>query len=111
MDTPEPRSFAERFAKSATKSAAKPRSQLDQLIARNPHLVHKITAKDTNGNPAYYFVYVQASRERAFLAALSGTGTGIIDLEDYGRTIASCYGNVPDEKTKALLKEKYGFDV
>lgn len=109
MDTPDPPSFAERFAKPATKPAAKPRSQADQLIARNPHLVHKVTAKDTNGNPAYYVVYVQASRERAFLEAFSAPG--IIDLEDYGRVIASCYGNVPDERTKAFLKETYGFEV
>jgi hypothetical protein len=109
MDSPEPRSFTERFAKPAAKATAKPRSQADQLIARNPQLVHKITAKDTNGNPAYYVIYVQASRERAFLEALSGKG--IIDLEDYGRILASCFGNAPDEKTKAFLKETYGFEV
>jgi hypothetical protein len=34
-----------------------------------------------------------------------------MDLEDYGEVIASCYGETPDEKTRAFLKEKYGFDV
>ncbi|HRK69843.1 MAG TPA: hypothetical protein PKY73_20030 [Hyphomonas sp.] len=105
MDKSEPQSFAERFAK----PAAKPRSQADQLIAKSGHLVHKLKAKDTTGRWAYYFVYVERAKEKAFLAAIEGDG--IIQLEDYGRVVASCYGEEPDEETKAFLKEKYGFDV
>ena len=105
MDKSEPQSFAERFAK----PPANPRSQIDHLIAKSGHLVHKLKAKDTTGRWAYYFVYVERAKERAFLAALEGGG--ITDLEDYGRVIASCYGEEPDERTRAFLKEKYGFDV
>lgn len=105
MDKSEPQSFAERFAK----PAAKPRSQADQLIAKSGHLVHKIKAKDTTGRWAYYFVYVERAKEKAFLEALKSSG--IIHLEEYGRVIASCYGEESDEKTRAFLKDKYGFDV
>ena len=35
----------------------------------------------------------------------------MIDLEDFGRVIASNYGEQPTETTRTFLKEKYGFDV
>lgn len=105
MHPPQPQSFAERFAS----PPATPRSQADQLIARSGHLIHKLKAKDTTGRWASYFVYVERAREQAFLAALKSGG--IIDLEAHGRILASCYGEEPDEKTRAFLKEKYGFDV
>lgn len=105
MDKPGPRSFTERFAR----PESKPRSHADELIAQNGHLVHKLKAKDTTGRWAYYFVYVERAKETAFLTAIEGDG--IMDLETYGRVIASCYGEEPDEKTRAFLKETYGFDV
>jgi hypothetical protein len=72
-------------------------------------LIHKLKAKDTTGRWAYYFVYVERAKEPAFLAAIKGDGT--IDLSDYGRIIASCYGEAPDQATRDFLKETYGFDV
>ncbi len=110
MDKPEPGSFAARFAKPGAGSAPPaPRSHADQLIARSGHLIHKLKAKDTTGRWAYYFVYVEAAKERAFLAAIDGDG--IINLEDYGRVIASCYGETPSEEIRTFLREKYGFEV
>lgn len=85
------------------------RSYTDKLIARSGHLVHKLKAKDTTGRWAYYFVLVQPAKEPFFLKAIEGDGT--IDLEDYGRVIASCYGEEPTQEVKDFLKEKYGFDV
>ena len=108
MDKSEPGSFAARFAKPAAASA-KPRSQADQLIARNGHLIHKLKAQDTTGRWADYFIYVERSKEPAFLAAIKGDGT--IDLSDYGRIIASCYGEEPNQEIRDFLKETYGFDV
>lgn len=110
MDKPEPGSFAARFAKSPAGSAPpKPRSHADQHIARSGHLIHKLKAKDTTGRWAYYFVYVEGAKERAFLAAIDGDG--IINLEEYGRVIASCYGEEPSQEIRDFLKDKYGFDV
>jgi len=98
--------------KQGSSSASRPpvrRSHLDSEIARSGHLVHKLKAKDTTGRWAFYFVYVPALREQQFLDALHGDGT--IDLETYGKVIASCYGEGPSEEVCAFLKEKYGFNV
>jgi hypothetical protein len=86
-----------------------PRSAVDQLIARSPHLIHKLSATDTTGRRAYYFVYIPANREAAFTEALKQPQT--IQLEDYGKVIASCYGDAPTEEIRQFLKDKYGFDV
>lgn len=85
------------------------RSFVDQIIAKKGHLIHKLKAKDSTGRWAYYFVLVEAPREQAFLKAIEGDG--MIDLEDFGKVVASCYGETPNDETKKFLKEKYGFDV
>lgn len=85
------------------------RSYTDKLIGRSGHLIHKLKAKDTTGRWAYYFVYVPAGKEQLFLRAIDGDGT--VDLEDYGKVIASCYGEEPTQEIKDFLKEKYGFSV
>jgi hypothetical protein len=85
------------------------RSFVDKLIAQKGHLVHKLKAKDSTGRWAYYFVLVEAPREQAFMDALNSQES--IDLEDFGKVIASCYGEEPNEQVKQLLKEKYGFEV
>jgi hypothetical protein len=90
-------------------SAPKRRSMVDRLIAGQGHLIHKLKAKDTTGRWAYYFVLVIEAREPAFLKAIEGDGT--IDLEDYGKVVASCYGEEPTAEVKEYLKSKYGFDV
>jgi hypothetical protein len=48
-------------------------------------------------------------QEAGFMRAISGDG--MIDLEDHGSVIASCYGEVPTRDVRDLLKEKYGFEV
>lgn len=85
------------------------RNFVDQIIAKKGHLIHKLKAKDTTGRWAYYFVLVESPRETAFLKAIEGDGT--IDLEDFGKVIASCYGEEPNAEIKKYLKDKYGFDV
>jgi len=72
-------------------------------IARMGHLIHKLKAKDSTGKPAYYFVLVEPPHEEAFLEAIEGDG--VIDLEHFGKVIASCYGETPNPDTRAFLKE------
>ena len=84
-------------------------SYVDKQIANRGSEIHKIKAKDSTGHWAYYFVLVEQSKERRFLAALDSSQT--IDLENYGKVIASCYGEEPSEKLKKFLREKYGFIV
>lgn len=81
----------------------------DTVVSRSGHLIHKLKAKDTTDRWAYYFVLVAPDREQAFLRAIEGKG--VIDIEDFGTVIASCYGEEPSAETKAYLKAKYGFNV
>jgi hypothetical protein len=85
------------------------RSLLDAEIARAGHRVHKLKAKDSSGRWAYYFVLVDPSVENNFLAAIEGAG--MVDLEDYGIVIASCFGEEPTQDIKRSLKDRYGFNV
>lgn len=84
-------------------------TNMSEYIAKRGHLVHKLKAKDSTGRWAYYFVLVEIDLEQAFLQALESNKS--INLDDYGKVVASCYGQEPDKRTKALLKEKYGFIV
>lgn len=84
-------------------------SFVDKLIAKKGHLIHKLKAKDSTGRWAYYFVLVEPPREQAFLDALDSNES--IDLEDFGKVIASNYGEEPSEDVKKMLKDKYGFDI
>ena len=88
---------------------AEERSFVDKIIAKKAHLVHKLKAKDSTGRWAYYFILVEPPREKAFMEAIGGDG--MIDLEEYGKVIASCYGEEPNEEVKQFLKDKYDFDV
>lgn len=81
----------------------------DSFVAQNGHLVHKLKAKDTTGQWAYYFVLVEPRNEAAFLTAIEGSG--VLDLEAYGYVIASSYGEFPPESTRTYLKDRYGFEV
>ncbi len=82
----------------------------DIIISRSAHLVHKIKAKDSTGEWAYYFVHVLPHNEDAFLEQLDQKD-GIIDLEDYGVVIASNYGETPSPEVKAFLKTRYDFSI
>lgn len=85
------------------------RSFVDQIIAKKGHLIHKLKAKDSTGRWAYYFVLVEAPREAQFLKAIKGDG--MVDLEEFGKIIASCYGEIPSDEVRTFLKDKYGFEV
>lgn len=84
-------------------------ANMTEYISKRGHLIHKLKAKDSTGRWAYYFILVEEDLEKAFLEALESDES--IDLEDYGRVVASCYGEGADENTRRMLKEKYGFDV
>ncbi len=83
---------------------------MDKLISKKGHLIHKFRATDTTGEQAYYYVLMELQKELAFNRALE-TGSGTINFADFGKVIASCYGEHPTEEVKKFLKDKYGFDV
>ncbi|TKT85254.1 hypothetical protein [Dyadobacter frigoris] len=84
-------------------------NHIDKLIANNGQYVHKIKAKDTTGRWAYYFIYVPPHKEVVFIQALKRSR--VIDLEDYGTVIGSCYGTEPDETVRQYLLDKYNFSI
>lgn len=81
----------------------------DRRVANKGHLIHKLKAKDSTGRWAYYFVLVAPSIEDAFLRALSVDET--VDLEDFGKVVASCYGEAPTQEIIDYLYEKYNFKI
>jgi hypothetical protein len=81
----------------------------ERQISRKGHLIHKLKAKDTTGRWAYYFVLVTPDTETEFLESIEEDGT--IDLEDYGKVVASCSGEEPNQEVKDYLRQKYGFQV
>lgn len=82
---------------------------VSRYIAKRGHLIHKLKAKDSTGRWAYYFILVRPSSEQEFLQALKSNRE--IDLEKYGFLVASNYGEAPSEEVRAMLKEKYDFNV
>ena len=57
---------------------------------------------------AFYYVLVERTKLDAFLRAFE---SDCMELTDYGKIIASCYGEEPTQEIKDFLKEKYDFDV
>lgn len=86
-----------------------PTSFADRIIASKGSLIHKLKAKDSTGEWAYYFLLVEAAKEQEFTKSVKEQT--VSNLEAYGKIIASCYGEEPSDEVKQLLKEKYGFDV
>jgi len=87
----------------------KKKSFVDQIISKKGHLIHKLKAKDSTGRWAYYFVLVEPTQEKSFMDAIQGDG--MIDLESFGKVIASCYGEEPTQEIKDYLNERYGFEL
>lgn len=85
-------------------------SFVDKEIAKKPHLIHEVRAVDnSNGQVALYYVYVEPHQTTSFVEALAGGGD--INLEQYGRVLAACYGDKPTVKVRATLKDRYGVEL
>lgn len=69
------------------------------------HEVHALTARDITKRHAYYLVHVPAHKEKRFLAAMESSGD--MDLEDYGRVIASEYQAAFREKQDQLYRDYF----
>ena len=82
---------------------------VDTYIAQHADRIHRLKAKDSTGQWAYYFVLVKSSLEKKFIAALREEQS--FNLEDFGLVIDSCYGNKPDQAVKDRLLNKYGFVI
>jgi hypothetical protein len=93
----------------ANSTSSQESKYVDRQVAERGHLIHQIKAKDSTGSWAYYFILISPNSEQEFLQSLDSGES--IDLENYGKIIASCYGEEPSKKIRNFLKEKYGFNV
>ena len=80
---------------------------MDHLIRSRSDLCFQVMGKDTTGRTAWYFVLIDKEKKDQFLAHKPGDS---YDLADYGKIIASGYGEEVPDDVKEMLKEKYGFD-
>ena len=83
---------------------------LDKVVSKKGHLIHKYKAIDETGRQAYYFILIEPHKKHVFDRALQ-SDSEMLNFNDYGKVIASCYGDKPTEEVKKILKEKYDFDV
>jgi hypothetical protein len=86
------------------------RSYTDEVIARRKHMIRRFKAKDTTGQWACYFVVVLPHQEHSFMNAMT-RGDEIINLDDYCRVIASCYGERPTDEVKEMMRERFDYEV
>lgn len=80
---------------------------MDHLIRSRSDMCYQVMGKDTTGRTAWYFVLVDKEKKDQFLGHKPGDS---YDLADYGKIIASGYGEEVPDDVKEMLKEKYGFD-
>ncbi len=82
-------------------------SFMDHLIRSRSDLCYQVMGKDTTNRTAWYFILVDKDKKEQFLGHKPGDS---YDLADYGKIVASGYGDEVPEDVKEMLKEKYGFD-
>lgn len=76
----------------------------------SPHkltFIHRIRAKDVDGRWAHFFVLVNSEDEQDFIESMCGIGA--IDLDEYGKVVASYYEDEPSDDILAYLRDKYGY--
>ncbi|AMV29540.1 hypothetical protein VT84_34415 [Gemmata sp. SH-PL17] len=67
--------------------------------------VFLVRGNDSTGRAAWYFLLVDPAKRTAFQRASSGE----LELNAYGRVIASGYGTDPPADVSARMKTEYGF--
>jgi len=83
--------------------------EFEDYVAKRGYLLFKVKGKcKSTGRRVCHFALVLESMQKVFSKAIDD---GTLELNDYGRVIASCYGEEPDDAVKSILKEKFGFDV
>lgn len=79
----------------------------DKVLSSQGEYFYKVKATDSTGRRAYYYILVDKLKLPQFLNL---NAEGRYDLADYGKIIASGYGEEPTEDVKAMLKKRFGFD-
>ncbi|QJW94018.1 hypothetical protein [Frigoriglobus tundricola] len=67
--------------------------------------VFLVRGRDATGRAAWYFVLVDAAKRAAFRKAAAGQ----LELNAYGRIIASGFGTEPPADVNERMRTEYGF--
>ncbi len=77
----------------------------DRVRRERSNNVFLVRGNDSTGRPAWYFLLVDPAKRAAFRKAAADQ----LELNAYGRIIASGYGTGPPEVVRERMKTEYGF--
>jgi len=77
----------------------------DRVRRERANNVFLVRGNDSTGRPAWYFLLVDPAKKAAFRKAAKGQ----LELNAYGRIIASGYGDDPPDDVRERMKTEYGF--
>jgi hypothetical protein len=77
----------------------------DRVRRERSDNVFLVRGNDSTGRAAWYFLLVDPAKKAAFRKA----ATGQVELNAYGRVIASGYGTDPPPEVRERMKTEYGF--
>ena len=80
-------------------------SFVDRIRRERAGNVFLVRGNDSTGRAAWYFVLVDPAKKAAFRKAAAGQ----LELNAYGRIIASGYGTDPPDDVRRRMKDEYGF--
>ena len=89
----------------APTSATPPHDFADRVRRERGNNMFLVRGNDSTGRPAWYFVLVDPAKKVAFRKAFSGQ----VELNAYGRIVASGYGADPPASVRDRMKAEYGF--
>ena len=84
---------------------APPHDYADRVRRERGNNLFLVRGNDSTGRAAWYFVLVDPAKRAAFRKAFSGQ----VELNAYGRIIASGYGTDPPASVRERMKAEYGF--
>lgn len=82
-----------------------PGRHADQVRRERGNNLFLVRGNDSTGRAAWYFVLVDPAKKAAFRKAFSGQ----VELNVYGRIVASGYGTDPPADVRERMKAEYGF--
>jgi hypothetical protein len=77
----------------------------DKIRRERANNLFLVRGNDSTGRAAWYFVLVDPAKKAAFHRA----ATGQLELNAYGRIVASGYGTDPPADVRERMKTEYGF--
>jgi hypothetical protein len=81
-------------------------SFVTRVLQSSSEPIYYVTGTDFTGQKAWYYLLIAKGKALLFQDAFA---SGNLRLSEYGKIIASGYGEEPPEELIAKLKEEYNF--